>query len=92
MTLINPDLKGLYTRIYLGEPWPAPLPRPEEVGFCWNHRFDTTRCICYQKEKIIEVNVIYRDPRLSPELGHLRIAAFSTEMPLRPCWLLLLSL
>ena len=27
--------------------------------------------VCYQKEKIIEVNVIYRDPRLTRELEYL---------------------
>ena len=27
--LINPDLKGVYTRIYSEVRWPAPLPRPE---------------------------------------------------------------
>lgn len=61
MTLINPDLKGLYTRIYSDEPWPVPLPRPEKVCFGWNPRFETTSGGCSPKEKIIEVNVIYRD-------------------------------
>jgi hypothetical protein len=36
------DLKRLYTRIFSDLPWPAPLPRPEEVRFCWNYRFETT--------------------------------------------------
>jgi hypothetical protein len=67
----DPDLKGLYTRIFSDLPWPAPLPRPEEVRFRWNHRFETTDGACYPKEKIIEVNVIYRDPRLSRELEYL---------------------
>ncbi len=39
MALTVPDLKGLYTRIYSDVRWPAPLPRPEEVRFCWNHLF-----------------------------------------------------
>ena len=68
MTLIN-----LYTRIYSDVRWPAPLPRPEDVRLCWNRRFETTDGACYPKEKIIEVNVIYRDPRLSRELEYLMI-------------------
>ena len=71
--MASPDLKGLYTRIYLGVRWPVPLPRPDEVGFRWNHRFEKTSGICYQKGKIIEVKVIYRDPRLRPELEYLMI-------------------
>ena len=73
MALTVPDLKGLYTRIYSDMRWPTPLPRPEEVRFCWNHRFETTSGVCYQKGKIIEVNITYRDPRLSRELEHLMI-------------------
>ncbi len=68
MTLIN-----LYTRIYSHVRWPAPLPRPEDVRFCWNHRFETTSGVCYQTGKIIEVNITYRDPRLSRELEYLVI-------------------
>ena len=68
MTLIN-----LYTRIYSHVRWPAPLPRPEEVRFCWNHLFETTSGVCYQKGKIIELNITYRDPRLSRELEYLVI-------------------
>src|SRR6266566_6582085 len=68
MTLMN-----LYSRIYSHVRWPAPLPRPEEVRFCWNHRFETTSGVCYQKGKIIEVNITYRDPRLSRELEYLVI-------------------
>ena len=71
MGLTVPDLKGLYTRIYSDVRWPAPLPRPEDVRLCWNRRFETTDGACYPKEKIIEVNVIYRDPRLSRELEYL---------------------
>jgi len=67
------DLKRLYTRIFSDLPWPAPLPRPEEVRFCWNYRFETTSGVCYQKGKIIEVNLTYRDPRLSRELEYLVI-------------------
>jgi hypothetical protein len=58
----DPDLKGLYTRIYSDVRWPAPLPRPEDVRFGWNPRFETTSGVCYQKGKIIEVNITYRDP------------------------------
>jgi len=43
------------------------------VRLCWNRRFETTDGACYPKEKIIEVNVIYRDPRLSRELEYLMI-------------------
>jgi hypothetical protein len=68
---VHPDLKGLYARICSDVRWPAPLPRPEDVRLCWNHRFETTSGVCYQKGKIIEVNVIYRDPRLSRELEYL---------------------
>src|SRR5207245_10115212 len=63
----------MYTRIYSHVRWPAPLPRPEEVRFCWNHLFETTSGVCYQKGKIIEVNITYRDPRLSRELEYLVI-------------------
>jgi SprT-like family protein len=73
MALTVPDLKGLYTRIYSDVRWPVPLPRPEDVRLCWNRRFETTDGACYPKEKIIEVNVIYRDPRLSRELEYLVI-------------------
>ena len=69
----DPDLKGLYTRICSDLPWPAPLPGPGDVRFCWNHRFETTSAVCYQKRKIIEVNFTYRDPRLSRELQYLMI-------------------
>jgi hypothetical protein len=56
----DPDLKGLYTRIFSDLPWPAPLPRREEARFRWNHRFETTFGVCYPKDKIIEVNVVFR--------------------------------
>ena len=73
MALTVPDLKGLYTRIYSDVRWPAPLPRPEDVRLCWNRRFETTDGACCPKEKIIEVNITYRDPRLSRELEYLVI-------------------
>jgi SprT-like family protein len=73
MALTVPDLKGLYTRIYSDVRWPAPLPRPEDVRFCWNPRFETTSGVCYQKGTTIEVNITYRDPRLSRELEYLVI-------------------
>jgi hypothetical protein len=69
----DPELKDLYTRICSDLPWPAPLPGPEEVRFRWNHRFDTTFGVCYPNGKIIEVNVVFRDPRLSHELEYLMI-------------------
>ena len=69
----DPDLKGLYTRIVSDLPWPAPRPGPEEVRFRWNHRLETTSGVCYQKGKIIELNITYRDPRLSRELEYLVI-------------------
>lgn len=69
----DPDLKRLYTRIVSDLPWPAPLPGPEEVRFRWNHRFETTFGVCYPKGKIIEVNVVFGDPRLSEELEYLMI-------------------
>jgi hypothetical protein len=71
--MASPDLKGLYTRIYSDLPWPPQLPRPEEVHFRWNHRFVTRSGVCYQEVRIIEVNVVYRDPRLSRELEYLMI-------------------
>ena len=43
------------------------------MRFCWNHRLETTSGVCYQKIKTIEVNPIYRDPRLSRELEYLMI-------------------
>jgi hypothetical protein len=38
------DLKRLYTRIFSDLPWPAPLPRPEEVRFCWKPS-DSSVCL-----------------------------------------------
>ena len=73
MTSSDPRLKATYTWLYLTLPWPAPLPRPEEVRFCWNRRFRRTRGACQRKDKIIEINVIYRDRRLREELEHLLI-------------------
>ena len=52
---------------------PAAPPGPEEVRFRWNHRFETTFGVCYPKGNIIEVNVMFQDPRLSQELEYLMI-------------------
>ncbi len=73
MITSNPHLKALYRRLYFGLPWPAPLPVPKEVRVCWNRRFRRTRGACLRNEKIIEINVIYQDPRLSEELEYLVI-------------------
>ena len=66
-------LKATYTWLYLKLPWPAPLPRPEEVRLCWNPRFSRTRGSCDRRNRIIEINVIYRDRRLRDELEHLLV-------------------
>jgi hypothetical protein len=69
----DPNLGAIYQRIYFEIAWPAALPRPEEVRVRWNRRFKRTSGACLRRAKIIEVNVIYRDPRLSEELKHLLV-------------------
>lgn len=66
-------LKDVYARIYCDIPWPRPLPAPEEVNVRWNARFRRTSGACRPNAKIIEVNIIYRDPRLRRELDYLII-------------------
>jgi len=73
MSLSDPHLKDVYVRIYCDMPWPRPLPAPEEVNVRWNSRFRWTSGACQPNAKIIEVNMIYRDPRLRRELDYLLI-------------------
>ena len=73
MSFSDPQLKDIYAQIYGDIPWPRPLPPPEEVNVRWNARFRRTSGACQPNAKIIEVNMIYRDPRLRRELDYLLI-------------------
>ena len=65
------DLKMVYTKLYHTLPWPHPIPRPAEVTFRWSRRFTRLQGRCWRTQRIIDINDVYQDERLTQELEHL---------------------
>lgn len=66
-----PNLQSIYERLYERLPWPQPIPCPAEVTIRWKARVRGYLGRCTPKRKLIEINPIYQDPRLHPELEDL---------------------
>jgi len=69
-------LREIYGEVYRHfcevAPWRRDqLPSPDQVTIVWNPRLRQTQGLCYASKKTIEINTIFKDPRLHEELFHL---------------------